>query len=56
VAGPYKPYDGDVVDVEWLTVGESGVDTCPWVANSRRTRGPIHGGHVSLNGWLRSFI
>jgi hypothetical protein len=33
VAGSYRPYDdmsdGDVVDVGWLTVGESGDDTCP---------------------------
>jgi hypothetical protein len=29
VAGPYRPYDDDVVVVYWLIVGESGVDTCP---------------------------
>jgi hypothetical protein len=33
VEGPYRPYDdvsgGDVADVGWLTVGESGDDTCP---------------------------
>jgi hypothetical protein len=42
-----------VVDVDWSIVGELDVDTCPWVANNRRTRGPIQGCHVSLTGWLR---
>jgi hypothetical protein len=54
VAGPYRPYGGDVADVDWSIVGESDVDTCHWVANNRRTRGPIQGRHVSLTGWLRS--
>jgi hypothetical protein len=56
VAGPYRPYDdvsgGDVADVGWLTVVESGDDTCLWVANGMRTRGPIRGRHVSLVDWL----
>jgi hypothetical protein len=56
VAGPYRPYDdmsdGDMVDVGWLTVGESGDDTCPLVANGVRTRGPIRGRHVSLIVWF----
>jgi hypothetical protein len=34
VAGPYRPYDdvsgGDVATYGWLTVGESGDDTCPF--------------------------
>ena len=29
MAGPYRPYDDDVVDVGWLVDGELGVDTCP---------------------------
>jgi hypothetical protein len=41
VAGPYRPYGGDVADVDWSILGESDVDTCHWVANNRRTRGPI---------------
>jgi hypothetical protein len=56
VAGPYRPYGGDVADVDWSILGESDVDTCHWVANNRRTRGPIQGCHVSLTGWLRSSI
>jgi hypothetical protein len=34
VAGSYRPYDdlsdGDMADVGWLIVGESGDDTCPF--------------------------
>jgi hypothetical protein len=56
VAGPYRPYGGDVVDIGWSILGESDVDTCHWVAYNRRTRGPIQGCHVSLTGWLRSSI
>jgi hypothetical protein len=54
VAGPYRPYGGDVANVDWSILGESNVDMCHWVANNRRTRGPIQGCHVSLTGWLRS--
>jgi hypothetical protein len=36
----------------WLTVVESGSDTCPLVANGMRTRGPIRGRHVSLVVWV----
>jgi hypothetical protein len=42
----------DVATSGWLTVVESGVDTCPLVANSMRTGGPIRGRHVSLIVWL----
>jgi hypothetical protein len=28
MAGPYRPYGGDMVDVVWLILGESDVDTC----------------------------
>jgi hypothetical protein len=45
-----------VVDVDWSILDESDVDTCHWVANNRRTRGPIQGRHVSLTSWLRSSI
>ena len=56
VAGSYRPYGGDVADVDWSTLGESDVDTCHWVANNSRTRDPIQGRHVSLTSWLRSSI
>jgi hypothetical protein len=60
---PYSPY-GDVAGpymtvrwmmwqhFYWLVVGEYGVDTCHWWHNNMRTRGPIHGRHVSLIGWF----
>jgi hypothetical protein len=43
-----------VADIGWSILGESDVDTCHWVTNNKRTRGPIQGRHVSLTGWLRS--
>jgi hypothetical protein len=56
VAGPYHHDDMAVDDVAhfyWLVVGESDVDTCHLVANNMRTRGPIHGRHVSsLVGYI----
>jgi hypothetical protein len=42
------PYSGDVAGCCWLMIIEWGDETCPLVANSMRTRGPIHGRHVSL--------
>jgi hypothetical protein len=56
VAGPYDRTSGDVADVGWLIVGESGADTCPLVANDMRTRGPIRGRHVSLIVWLLVYV
>jgi hypothetical protein len=45
-----------MADADWSIVGELDVDTCPWVANNRRTRGPLQGRHMSLTDWLRSYI
>jgi hypothetical protein len=42
----------DVATSGWLTVVESGSDTCPLVVNGMRTRGPIRGRHVSLVVWV----
>ena len=42
----------DVATFGWLTVVESGNDTCPLVENGMRTRGPIRGRHVSLVVWF----
>jgi hypothetical protein len=40
----------DMAHFHWSIVGEYGVDMCHWVANNKRTRGPIQGCHVSH--WL----
>jgi hypothetical protein len=50
VAGPYRSYGGDVVNIGWSILGKSDVDTCHWVAYNRRTCGPIQGCHMSLTG------
>jgi hypothetical protein len=46
----------DVATAGWLFVGEYGDDTCPFMANNMRTRGPIGGRHVSPHFWLFDFL